>query len=64
MWTFIIVDVVIVEALFLCAGSTPNGVLTVAKFLGTHAAVLTLFQLLPVPDCRGWTAASADRLTV
>ncbi|MFJ7077679.1 ferric reductase-like transmembrane domain-containing protein [Streptomyces sp. NPDC098781] len=48
MWTFVIVNVLIVEALFLDAGSGKNDVLTVAKFFGLHAALLILFQLLLV----------------
>ncbi|WP_405576378.1 ferric reductase-like transmembrane domain-containing protein [Streptomyces sp. NBC_01092] len=65
MWTFVIVNVVIVEALFATAGSGKNGVLTVAKFFGLHAALLLLFQLvlvarLPWLDRR----IGMDRLTV
>lgn len=48
LWTFVVVNVVIVEVLFLTAGTGKNGVLTVAKFFGLHAAVLMLFQLLLV----------------
>ncbi|MGW1239362.1 ferredoxin reductase family protein [Streptomyces bobili] len=48
LWTFVIVNLVIVEALFLTEGTGKNGVLTVAKFFGLHAAVLMLFQLLLV----------------
>ena len=48
LWTFVIVNLVIVEVLFLAAGTGKNGVLTVAKFFGLHAAVLMLFQLLLV----------------
>lgn len=48
LWTFVIVNLVIVEVLFLTAGTGKNGVLTVAKFFGLHAAVLMLFQLLLV----------------
>ncbi|MGW7356053.1 ferredoxin reductase family protein [Streptomyces sp. NPDC054802] len=48
MWTFVIVNAVTVEALFLSAGSGKSGVLTVAKFFGLHAALLMLFQLLLV----------------
>ncbi|KUO18795.1 hypothetical protein AQJ91_23280 [Streptomyces dysideae] len=48
MWTFVVVNAVIVETLFLSAGSGKNGVLTVAKFFGLHAALLMLFQLLLV----------------
>lgn len=48
LWTFAVVNLVIVEVLFLTAGTGQNGVLTVAKFFGLHAAVLMLFQLLLV----------------
>ncbi|MDX3567810.1 ferredoxin reductase family protein [Streptomyces sp. ID05-47C] len=48
LWTFGIVNLVIVEALFLAEGTGKNGVLTAAKFFGLHAAVLMLFQLLLV----------------
>jgi hypothetical protein len=65
MWTFVIVNVVIVEALFLGAGSGKNGVLTVAKFFGLHAALLMLFQLLLVARLP-WLdrRIGMDRLTV
>lgn len=48
MWTCVAVNLVIVEALFLSAGSGKNEVLTVAKFFGLHAALVMLFQLLLV----------------
>ncbi|MEE1831463.1 ferredoxin reductase family protein [Streptomyces sp. SP17KL33] len=48
LWTFVIVNLAIVEILFLTSGTGKNGVLTVAKFFGLHAAVLMLFQLLLV----------------
>ncbi|WP_327694406.1 ferredoxin reductase family protein [Streptomyces sp. NBC_00459] len=65
MWTFVIVNVVIVEALFVSAGSGKNGVLTVAKFFGLHAALLMLFQLLLVARLP-WLdrRIGMDRLTV
>ncbi|MEV1067698.1 ferredoxin reductase family protein [Streptomyces sp. NPDC050263] len=65
MWTFVIVNAVIVEALFLSAGSGKNGVLTVAKFFGLHAALLMLFQLLLVARLP-WLdrRIGMDRLTV
>lgn len=65
MWAFAIVNVVIVEALFLGAGSGKNGVLTVAKFFGLHAALLLLFQLLLVARLP-WLdrRIGMDRLTV
>ncbi|WP_328429613.1 ferredoxin reductase family protein [Streptomyces sp. NBC_00443] len=65
MWTFVVVNVVIVEVLFLSAGSGKNGVLTVAKFFGLHAALLLLFQLLLVARLP-WLdrRIGMDRLTV
>ncbi|MGC9539933.1 ferredoxin reductase family protein [Streptomyces sp. UG1] len=65
MWAFVTVNVVIVEALFLSAGSGKNGVLTVAKFFGLHAALLMLFQLLLVARLP-WLdrRIGMDRLTV
>ncbi len=65
LWTFVIVNLVIVEVLFLTAGTGKNGVLTVAKFVGLHAAVLMLFQLLLVARLP-WLdrRIGMDRLTV
>lgn len=65
MWTFVIVNAVIVEVLFLSAGSGKNGVLTIAKFFGLHAALLMLFQLLLVARLP-WLdrRIGMDRLTV
>ncbi|NUP20662.1 MAG: ferredoxin reductase family protein [Streptomyces sp.] len=65
MWTFVLVNGVIVEALFLSAGSGKNGVLTVAKFFGLNAALLLLFQLLLVARMP-WLdrRIGMDRLTV
>jgi predicted ferric reductase len=65
LWTFVIVNVVIVEVLFLTAGTGKNGTLTVAKFFGLHAAVLMLFQLLLVARLP-WLdrRIGMDRLTV
>ncbi|MFI8891676.1 ferredoxin reductase family protein [Streptomyces paradoxus] len=65
LWTFVIVNVVTVELLFLDAGTGKNGVLTVAKFFGLHAAVLMLFQLLLVARLP-WLdrRIGMDRLTV
>ncbi|WP_254076529.1 ferredoxin reductase family protein [Streptomyces pacificus] len=48
LWTFAVVNVVVVEALFLTAGPGKNGTLTVARFFGLHAALLMLLQLLLV----------------
>jgi predicted ferric reductase len=65
LWTFVIVNVVIVEGLFLAAGTGKNGTLTVAKFFGLNAAVLMLFQLLLVARLP-WLdrRIGMDRLTV
>ncbi|MCX5528644.1 ferredoxin reductase family protein [Streptomyces bobili] len=65
LWTFVIVNLVIVEALFLAEGTGKNGVLTAAKFFGLHAAVLMLFQLLLVARLP-WLdrRIGMDRLTV
>ncbi|MGW7206682.1 ferredoxin reductase family protein [Streptomyces sp. NPDC054837] len=65
MWTFVIVNVVIVEALFVSAGSGKNEVLSVAKFFGLHAALLMLLQLLLVARLP-WLdrRIGMDRLTV
>ncbi|WP_204764094.1 ferredoxin reductase family protein [Lentzea nigeriaca] len=65
LWTFVVVNLVIVEVLFFTAGAGKNGVLTVAKFVGMHAAVLMLFQLLLVARLP-WLdrRIGMDRLTV
>ena len=65
LWTFVIVNVLIVEVLFLTAGTGKNEVLTVAKFFGLHAALLMLFQLLLVARLP-WLdrRIGMDRLTV
>ncbi|MEU1853151.1 ferric reductase-like transmembrane domain-containing protein [Streptomyces sp. NPDC019990] len=65
LWMFVTVNLVIVEVLFLTAGTGKNGVLTVAKFFGVHAAVLMLFQLLLVARLP-WLdrRIGMDRLTV
>jgi predicted ferric reductase len=65
LWTFVAVNVAIVEVLFFTAGEGKNDVLTVAKFFGMHAALLLMFQLLliarlPWLDRR----IGMDRLTV
>ncbi|GAB1512008.1 ferredoxin reductase family protein [Actinophytocola sp. KF-1] len=65
LWTFVLVNVVIVEVLFFTAGAGKNDVLTVAKFFGLHAALLLFIQLLliarlPWLDRR----IGMDRLTV
>ncbi|WP_112265630.1 ferredoxin reductase family protein [Lentzea terrae] len=65
LWTFIVVNLLIVEVLFFTAGSGKNGILTVAKFVGLHAAVLMLCQLLLVARLP-WLdrRIGMDRLTV
>ncbi|KAB1139435.1 oxidoreductase [Streptomyces luteolifulvus] len=65
LWTFVIVNAVIVEVLFFTAGTGKNGTLTVAKFFGLHAALLMLFQLLLVARLP-WLdrRIGMDRLTV
>ncbi|RAS64675.1 putative ferric reductase [Lentzea atacamensis] len=65
LWTFVVVNLLIVELLFLTAGTGKNEVLTVAKFFGLHAAVLMLFQLLLVARLP-WLdrRIGMDRLTV
>jgi predicted ferric reductase len=65
LWAFVLVNVGIVEVLFVTAGIGKNGILTVAKFFGMHAALLIMFQLLliarlPWLDRR----VGMDRLTV
>ncbi|WP_371582267.1 ferric reductase-like transmembrane domain-containing protein [Streptomyces sp. NBC_01314] len=65
LWTFVLVNLVIVEVLFVTAGTGKNSVLTVAKFFGLHAAVLLLSQLLLVARLP-WLdrRIGMDRLTV
>ncbi|MFE5190656.1 ferric reductase-like transmembrane domain-containing protein [Streptomyces sp. NPDC056628] len=65
MWAFVLVNVVIVESLFIGAGSGKNDVLTVAKFFGLHAALLMFLQLLLVARLP-WLdrRIGMDRLTV
>jgi predicted ferric reductase len=65
LWTFVVVNLVIVEVLFLSAGTGQNGVLTAAKFFGMHAAVLMLLQLLLVARLPWFDRrVGMDRLTV
>ncbi|MEI5520365.1 ferredoxin reductase family protein [Streptomyces brasiliscabiei] len=65
LWTFVLVNLAIVEFLFVTAGAGKNDVLTVAKFFGLHAAVLMMFQLLLVARLP-WLdrRIGMDRLTV
>jgi len=48
LWTFVVVNLAIVEVLFLTAGTGKNDILTVAKFFGLHAALVMMLQLLLV----------------
>ncbi|MFE7893711.1 ferric reductase-like transmembrane domain-containing protein [Streptomyces sp. NPDC057412] len=65
MWAFVLVNVVIVESLFIASGSGKNDVLTAAKFFGLHAALLMFLQLLLVARLP-WLdrRIGMDRLTV
>jgi predicted ferric reductase len=65
LWTFVVVNVVIVEILFVSAGAGKNDILTVAKFFGLHAALIMMFQLLLVARLP-WLdrRIGMDRLTV
>ena len=65
LWGFVVVNVGIVEFLFLTAGEGKNEILTVAKFFGLHAALLMMFQLLLVARLP-WLdrRIGMDRLTV
>jgi predicted ferric reductase len=46
LWGALAVNVLIVEALWFTAGEGKNGILTVAKFFGLHAALIMMFQLI------------------
>ncbi|MDX8030154.1 ferredoxin reductase family protein [Lentzea sp. BCCO 10_0856] len=65
LWTFVVVNVAIIEFLFLTAGKGKNEVLTVAKFFGLHAALIMMCQLLLVARLP-WLdrRIGMDRLTV
>jgi predicted ferric reductase len=65
LWTFVIVNVAIVEILFFTAGTGKNDILTVAKFFGMHAALVLVCQLLLVARLP-WLdrRIGMDRLTV
>jgi predicted ferric reductase len=65
MWTFVVLNLVVIEVLFVTEGTGKNEILTVAKFFGLHAALLLMCQLLliarlPWLDRR----IGMDRLTV
>jgi predicted ferric reductase len=64
LWAAVAANVLIVEFLFITAGTGKNSLLTVAKFFGLHAALIMMFQLtlvarLPWLDRR----IGMDRLT-
>ncbi len=65
LWSFVAVNVVIVEVLFFTEGEGKNSILTVAKFFGVHVALVLLFQLLLVARVP-WLdrRIGMDRLTV
>ncbi|MFE6946454.1 ferredoxin reductase family protein [Streptomyces chartreusis] len=65
LWTFALANVVIVEFLFITAGSGSNGTLSIAKFFGLHAGMLVMLQLLLVARLP-WLdrRIGMDRLTV
>jgi predicted ferric reductase len=46
LWAVVVANLVIVEVLFVTAGTGKNSVLTVAKFFGLHAALIMMFQLV------------------
>lgn len=48
LWLFLAVNLAIVEVLFITGGEGKNSLLTVAKFLGLHAALLMMLQVLLV----------------
>jgi predicted ferric reductase len=65
LWTFVAVNVAIVEILFFTEGTGKNGILTVAKFFGLHAFLILMCQLLLVSRLP-WLdrRIGMDRLTV
>ncbi|MGW6216678.1 ferredoxin reductase family protein [Streptomyces sp. NPDC055109] len=48
LWAFVILNLIIVNYLFLTAEMGENSILSFARFFGAHAALLMLFQLLLV----------------
>jgi predicted ferric reductase len=46
LWTVVVVNLIIVEALFFTSSGGKNQILTVAKFFGLHTALIMMFQLL------------------
>lgn len=65
LWAFVVINLGIVEVLFITGGTGKNSILTVAKFVGLHAALLMMFQLLLVARLP-WLdrRIGMDRLTV
>lgn len=65
MWTFVLVNVAIIEILFVTSTKGKNDILTVGKFFGLHAALLMMIQLLLVARLP-WLdrRIGMDRLTV
>ncbi|CRK56756.1 oxidoreductase [Alloactinosynnema sp. L-07] len=65
MWAFVLVNLGAVEVLFITSGTGKNSILTVAKFVGLHAALLMMFQMLLVARLP-WLdrRIGMDRLTV
>jgi predicted ferric reductase len=65
LWTFVAANVAVVEFLFFTEGEGKNDILTVAKFVGLHAALLLMCQLLLVARLP-WLdrRVGMDRLTV
>jgi predicted ferric reductase len=48
LWAFALVNLVVVEIVFIAYGTGKNSILTVAKFFGLHAALIMMLQLLLV----------------
>ncbi|GAB2781273.1 ferredoxin reductase family protein [Amycolatopsis magusensis] len=65
LWAFLVLNVAIIEILFLTSGKGKNDILTIAKFFGLHAALLLSCQLLLVARLP-WLdrRIGMDRLTV
>jgi predicted ferric reductase len=65
MWTVIVVNLLIVEALFFTSSGGKNQILTVAKWFGLHTSLTMMFQLLLIARIP-WIERrlGMDRLTV
>ncbi len=48
LWAAVLANLLIVEVLFVTSGTGKNGLLTVAKFFGLHAALIMMLQLVLV----------------